>query len=112
MLSMTGCSWFQPREVQIVTKPVQVAIPQPVLPRAIQLEEPHFYVVSEENITEFLEEVKSRSGQIVFVAMTVDDYELMAYNMQEIKRYVSQMQQVIVYYRTVTTQDEHIDESD
>jgi hypothetical protein len=38
----------------------------------------------------------------VFVAMTVADYELMAYNTQEIKRYISQLGEVIVYYKEVT----------
>lgn len=39
----------------------------------------------------------------MFFAMSVPDYELMAYNMQEIKRYIKEMQQVVVYYRKVTT---------
>ena len=34
--------------------------------------------------------------------MTVDDYELMSYNTQEIKRYINQLGEVIVYYRNVT----------
>jgi hypothetical protein len=35
--------------------------------------------------------------------MTIPDYELMAYNMQEIKRYITELKDVVVYYRTVTT---------
>ena len=38
---------------------------------------------------------------VVFIAMSIADYELMSYNMQEIKRYVQQMQDVVVYYRRV-----------
>ena len=34
--------------------------------------------------------------------MTVDDYELMAFNTQEIRRYINQLGEVIVYYRNVT----------
>ena len=40
--------------------------------------------------------------------MSVADYELMAYNMQEIKRYVNEMKEVVIYYRKVTT--EKVDE--
>ena len=40
--------------------------------------------------------------------MSVADYELMAYNMQEIKRYIKEMKEVVVYYRKVTT--EKVDE--
>ena len=37
--------------------------------------------------------------------MSVPDYELMAYNMQEIKRYIKDLKEVVVYYRRVTTPD-------
>jgi len=46
---------------------------------------------------------KKHGGDLVFVAMTVADYELMAYNTQEIKRYISQLGEVVIYYREVTT---------
>lgn len=85
----------------IQTQQVRVPIAQPTLPRELDLKEPKFFVVSEKNLESFLEEVEKRSGSIVFVAITVDDYELMSYNMQEIKRYVQQMRSVIVYYRDV-----------
>jgi hypothetical protein len=77
-----------------------------VLPRGIDLKEPHWYVVSEKNLDEFLARLKKEEGHVVFFAMSVPDYELMAYNMQEIKRYVGEMQQVIVYYRKVTTNEQ------
>ena len=83
-------------------------IVQPVLPRALDLKEPYWYVVSDKNLEEFLERLKKEEGRVVFVAMSVADYELMAYNMQEIKRYVNEMKEVVVYYRKVTT--EKVDE--
>ena len=45
-------------------------------------------------------------GQIVFVAMSIADYELMAYNMQEIKRYINQQKEIIVYYRKLGKKEE------
>jgi len=41
-------------------------------------------------------------GDVVFVAMTMDDYELMSFNMQELRRYIREVQEVVVYYRDVT----------
>jgi hypothetical protein len=38
----------------------------------------------------------------VFVAMSIPDYEIMAYNMQELKRYINELKEVVVYYRKVT----------
>ncbi len=55
----------------------------------------------------FIEDIKKKhGGDTVFFAMTVEDYELMAYNTQEIKRYINQLGEVIVYYRNVTIDDE------
>jgi hypothetical protein len=54
----------------------------------------------------FIDSLKKKySGDVVFVAMTVEDYELMSYNTQEIKRYINQLGEVIVYYRNVTIDD-------
>lgn len=63
-------------------------------------------MVSEKNVDEFLERVKKEQGQLVFFAMSVPDYELMAYNMQEIKRYIREMKEVVIYYRKVTTNEQ------
>jgi len=51
----------------------------------------------------FLDDMKKmNSGDVVFVAMSVSDYELMSYNMQELRRYIRELQEVVVYYRNVT----------
>lgn len=76
-----------------------------MLPREIDLKEPYWYVVSEANLDEFLARVEKDQGQVVFFAMTVPDYELMAYNMQELKRYVRELKEVVIYYRKVTTNE-------
>ncbi len=54
----------------------------------------------------FVDEMKDQNGgDIVFVATTIGDYEVMSANMQEIKRYIKQMGEVVVYYRAVTNAD-------
>jgi len=37
--------------------------------------------------------------------MSVPDYELMAYNTQELKRYIRELKEVVIYYRKVTTEN-------
>ena len=46
----------------------------PVLPRAIDLKEPYWYVVSEKNLEEFLSRVEKEEGSVVFFAMSVPLY--------------------------------------
>ncbi len=99
----SSCSLIPTKKVEVITKPIERKIVQPILPREIDLKEPYWYVVSEKNIDEFLERVEKENGQLVFLAMSVPDYELMAYNMQELKRYINELKEVVVYYRKVTT---------
>jgi hypothetical protein len=138
LLTISGCSLLTPapREVEIITKPIRIDIVQPVLPRAIDLKEPRWYVVSDAKVIEnclkneegesdcklgredlypegythldkFIDGIKKRhGGDVVFVAMSGEDYEMMSYNTQEIKRYINQLGEVIVYYRNVTLNDE------
>ena len=72
------------------------------MPREIDLKEPYWYVVSDKNVDEFIARAEKEHGQLVFVAMSIPDYEIMAYNMQELKRYINELKEVVVYYRKVT----------
>ena len=94
------------QQVEIISKPIERTIVQPIMPRQIDLKDPYWYVVSDKNIEEFLSKIEKDQGQMVFLAMSVPDYELMAYNMQELKRYINELKEVVVYYRTVTTNKE------
>jgi hypothetical protein len=84
------------------------------MPRPLNLKEPHWYVVSDSKIAgedrtyfdRFVDDIKKKhGGDLVFVAMSIADYELMSYNTQELKRYISQLGEVIIYYKEVTTNE-------
>ena len=127
--TISGCSLLTqpPREVEIITKPVKIIITQPIMPRPLDLKEPNWYVVSDSKIAnkdglypegytyfdKFVEDIKKKhGGDLVFVAMSVADYELMSYNTQELKRYISQLGEVIIYYRDVTLPTETENETE
>jgi len=104
LMTVYSCSLI-PKQVDVISKPIDRQIAQPMLPRGIDLKEPYWYVVSEKNIDEFLDKLKKEEGRIVFVAMSIPDYELMSYNMQELKRYINELKEVVVYYKKVTTKE-------
>ena len=106
LMMACSCSLLPTKQVEIVSKPIERTIVQPIMPREIDLKDPYWYVVSNENIDEFLVRIEKESGQVVFFAMSVPDYELMAYNMQELKRYINELKEVVVYYKKVTTPQE------
>ena len=103
LLLTTACATTTPREVKIITKPVEIEIFQPELPDAIKLERPKWYVVNRKNLEGFLEELEKIQGDSpVFFAFTPQDYEKMSYNLQEVRRYILQQKEVIIYYQRVT----------
>lgn len=75
---------------------------QPVMPREIKLGVPQWIVVTPENWQDQLERIKQQEGEVLFLAMTVPDYEVMSVNMQELKRYITELKDVVVYYKKVT----------
>lgn len=147
--TISGCSLLPTKKLEVVSKPVQLDIIQPTLPREISLQTPKWYVVSEARIVNpcvatisfepkrfdengveqlkrpkqceleerenpdwpvgytyldrFLDDMKDQNnGDVVFVATTVGDYKKMTINNQEIRRYIRELGEVIIYYRNVT----------
>ncbi len=105
MISMMACSCslIPTKQIQVSAKPIERKIVQPIMPREIDLKQPQWIAVTPENKDEQLARIEQQEGELVFLAMTIPDYEVMAYNMQEIKRYITELKDVVVYYRKVTT---------
>ena len=66
----------------------------------MQLNDVKIYVVNEDNYEEFIEEFRAKNGEIVYIAISVKDYENLSLNIAELRRYIEQQKQVIVivYY--------------
>ena len=48
LLIISGCAT---KQIEVITKPIEIEIIQPTMPRSIDLKEPYWYVVSEAVIT-------------------------------------------------------------
>ena len=105
LMMACSCSLIPTKQIEVTAKPMDRTIVQPVMPREIDLKEPMWIVVTPDNVDEQLARIEQQEGEVLFLAMTVPDYEVMAYNMQEIKRYINELKDVVVYYRTITTKE-------
>jgi hypothetical protein len=102
---VSNCSLLPSRTLEVKAKPIERTIVQPIMPREIDLREVRWLTITPENYEEQFKVIEDQEGELVFLAMTIPDYELMAYNMQELKRYITELKDVVVYYRKVTTED-------
>ena len=93
---LTACSKPEP---EVITNTVveKISVPIQQRPRQVDLYDVSFRVVTHENLEEFIESIKV-GDQYVFVAFDVREYEKMAMNLDELRRYIEQQQTVIVYY--------------
>ena len=100
-LLISGCSSFYKPEKEIVTvtKLVERQIPTVPHPKAVQMNEIKIYVVSpEENFDKFKEEFEAKNGADSYVAISIKDYENLGKNFAELRRYIEQQKQIILYY--------------
>ena len=55
---------------------------------------------------EKLSKIQGFDGVPTFFALTPQGYEKMSGNLQEMRRYILEQKEIIVYYKTVTTPEE------
>ena len=111
LLLLQSCSLLKPTvpeplplpPVKVITETVQLEIYQPPLPPEIQLDDVQWFVLTEGNLEEKIAEVENFTGaDFVVFGLTPQSYENMAYNLQEIRRYIRQQTEIIKYYREAT----------
>jgi len=63
------------------------------------------YVVSKENYEEFVKEFEAKNGSDAYIAISVKDYENLSLNFAELRRYIEQQKQIIIYYENAVKPD-------
>ena len=105
-LLTSACATRAPIErVEYVPQIIKQDIPIQARPRPVTMGDVKFYVVNKDNLDKFLEDFGKKNGDIVFIAVSVKDYETLALNLQELKRYIEQQQSVILYYEDALKKD-------
>lgn len=73
-------------------------MPTVARPKPINLTDTRLYVVNEDNLEDFLKEFEAENGNVAFVAFSVKDYENLALNIAELRRFIKQQGEIIIYY--------------
>ncbi len=100
-LVLSSCSsWPQLKQIEVKTVEVERRIPVQNRPQPIRMNTTmKWWVVTEENFKEFKEKFEKENGDpLVAYVLSVRDYETLALNIAEIKRYIQQQKEIIVYY--------------
>ena len=104
LLLSSGCSlWPNLKEIKVQTVEVKRTIPLQNSPRPVDMNNMHFWIVTEQNFEEFKTKFTKKNGDFLFYSISVRDYENLALNMAEIKRYIEQQKEIIIYYEDAIT---------
>jgi hypothetical protein len=108
LLTLTGCSSLLIPEPKVVTvtNTVKTTVPIVAAPKQVQLNDVKIYVVSAENYDEFVKEFEAKNGADAYIAISVKDYENLALNFAELRRYIEQQKEIILYYEEAVKPEE------
>ena len=107
---LIGCSIFSsptpelpPPEPQVIieTKFVEKNIPLQPRPKGLKFNDVQWYVVTPDTVDSLVPMFEKQLGEKwAFFVISVKDYENLALNMADIKRYLEQQRELIIYYET------------
>ena len=104
ILLSSGCTTWNPlKRIEIKTVEVDRVIPTQNRTRPVKMNDIYFYVVTEQNFEDFKKRFVKENGDLVGYVLSVRDYETLALNMAELKRYLIQQKEIIVYYEKAVT---------
>ena len=105
LISLAGCSSLMKEpEIKTVTKIEKITIPVVARPKPLKLNDTRVFVVTKDNYDEFVKEFQEIYGDLAYVALSMKDYENLAINISEMRRYLNQQKEIIVYYEKAVSQ--------
>ncbi len=104
LLLLSNCSFAPEPKVVTETKIVKPTIAVATRPRPVDLYEAKVIVITEENINEVIKEMKTSSGYFVVYGLDPQSFKNLATSFEEIKRYIQQQNEVILYYEKAVSE--------
>ena len=92
-------------KIVTVTNVQKVTVPVVARPKGVQLNDVKIYVVNAENYEEFVKKFTDKNGEPAYIAISVKDYENLSLNFAELRRYLEQQKEIIVYYEEAVKPD-------
>mgnify|MGYP006266704265 CR=1 FL=1 len=96
LLFLTGCSTFREPEIKVVTQIEKTTVPLVARPKPINLVDTRVYVVTKDNYESFVKEFTEEHGELAYVVLSMKDYENLAINIADLRRYIEQQTEIIV----------------
>ena len=105
VILLSSCSWKPEKEIVTVETIVKPTITLAQRPRPVEFDELKVKVITEANVQEVIQEMKTNQGQFLVYALDPVTFKNLAIGIEEIKRYIEQQNDIIVYYEKAVTEE-------
>ena len=102
---LSSCSSRPEKEIVTVETIVKPTIAIAQRPRPVEFDELKVKVITEANVQEVIQEMKTNQGQFLVYALDPVTFKNLAIGIEEIKRYIEQQNDIIIYYEKAVTDD-------
>jgi len=109
---LSSCSWKPEKEIVTVETIVKPTIAIAQRPRPVEFDELKVKVITEANVQEVIQEMKTNQGQFLVYALDPVTFKNLAIGIEEIKRYIEQQNDIIVYYEKAVTDEPETQEGE
>jgi len=98
LVSLSSCSWKPEKEIVTVEKVIAPTIAIAQKPRPVKMLDANIIVITEKNLPEVIKKVKKGIGEFVIYGLDPISFKNLALNLEQIKRYIEQQNEIILYY--------------
>ena len=102
---LSSCSSRPEKEIVTVETIVKPTIAIAQRPRPVEFDELKVKVITEANVQEVIQEMKTNQGQFLVYALDPVTFKNLAIGIEEIKRYIEQQNDIIIYYEKAITDE-------
>ena len=112
VILLSSCSSKPEKEIVTVETIVKPTIAIAQKPRPVEFDELKVKVITEANVQEVIQEMKDNQGQFLVYALDPVTFKNLAIGIEEIKRYIEQQNDIIVYYEKAVTDEPETQEGE
>ena len=105
VILLSSCSSKPEKEIVTVETIVKPTIAIAQRPRPVEFDELKVKVITEANVQEVIQEMKDNQGQFLVYALDPVTFKNLAIGIEEIKRYIEQQNDIIIYYEKAVTDE-------
>ena len=105
VILLSSCSSKPEKEIVTVETIVKPTIAIAQRPRPVEFDELKVKVITEANVQEVIQEMKTNQGQFLVYALDPVTFKNLAIGIEEIKRYIEQQNDIIIYYEKAVTEE-------